>query len=266
MSETLNQLKQAREEAKLAATTGEGGNPDGQLEELPPGSEIVASNEETIDDPESKESEEINPETQVAKPQGKLIKIGDQEFTSEEDAIAYAQTLEQEKTNAELYNQGVRDALAAGKIPAEQIAPPEEDNFEEKFYANPKEALKQIQTKARDEALEAIRAENRKEALWNQFLAENPDIRRKDAERVLQENWNTIGQMTDTSKAMKLLAQRTRAEYAEILESFKPRTELANKSGQLAGSGGNQQKSVTQQKKDDRPLDFVSQLRAASKR
>lgn len=266
MSEMMKQVLQAKEELKHTARTGEGGNPDGETSELPEGSSPLEAREET-----SVEQEETPEETSgegeseasaaAAAEEGEtLITINGKEFKSQADAIKYAEQLENEKTAAELYNQGVRDALAAGNRPTEQAAEPE-DNFEERFYANPKEELKNLKAQARDEALAAIKAEQQRENLWNTFLTANPDLRRKDAERILQENWETIGKMTDLDRAMKVLAQKTRAEYEEIREMAKPRTALKSSSAQVVSPSGGSAKGVTPQKKDDRPLDFISQMK-----
>lgn len=265
MSEMLRQVAEAKESAKHTAATGEGGNPNGQADELPEGSSPVEASEASSKD-EAEVTEEASKEIEgdavaaaPAEPET-LITINGREFKTQSEAIKYAEELERKAEAAELYNQGVRDALSAGK-PIEAQAQPEDDNFEERFYANPKEMLKEVQQKATQDALRQIQAEQKKEALWTEFLSSNPDIRRKDAERVLQENWDTIGAMTDVSRAMKVLAQKTRAEYQDIIDHHKPRTELAAKKGQVVSPAGGSAPRVTPQKKEEAPLDFASQLR-----
>lgn len=262
MSEMLQQVAEAKEAAKHTAQTGEGGNPDGQADELPEGSSPLEASEKASAD-EAEVAEEASAETErvaSAEEPETLITINGREFKTQSEAIKYAEELERKAEAAELYNQGVRDALSAGK-PIEAQAQPEDDNFEERFYANPKEMLKEVQQKATQDALRQIQAEQKKEALWTEFLSSNPDIRRKDAERVLQENWDTLGAMTDVSRAMKVLAQKTRAEYQDIIDHHKPRTELAAKKGQVVSPAGGSAPRVTPQKKEEAPLDFASQLR-----
>lgn len=267
MSEMMKQVGQNNNEAKGTAATGEGGNPDGQAEELPRGTSALTEGEETpvVEASASEETSEGGTEGVAASGDKKKIQIGDREFESEAEAFKYAEELERKVEGAELYNQGIRDALAATGAQQTAAAEPE-DNFEERFYANPKETLKEVQTKARDEALAVIRAEQKREQLWTQFLNENPDLRRKDAQRILDENWDTIGKITDLTKAMKVLAQRTRAEYEEIRSLGKPRTELQSRQGQVVSPSGGTPARVTQQKKNEAPLDFVSQLKSNSNR
>jgi len=266
MSEMLKEVAELKQAAIHTAQTGEGGNPDGQADELPKGTSPLQAREETSVGEEAPREEASEGGTESGEAQraapAKKIKIGSREFDNESDAYAYAEELDRKVEGAELYNQGIRDAIAAQSQNQPQVEV--EDNFEEEFYANPKETLKKVQAQARDEALSIIRAEANKEKLWTQFINENPDIRRKDAERILTENWETIGKMTDLGRAMKVLAQKTRAEYEEIRSLNLPRTELTNKRTATVSSGGSAR--VTPQKKDDTPLDFVSQMKATFKR
>lgn len=263
MSEMLAQVAKAKDEAKHTATTGEGGNPDGQADELPEGASPLEAGEETsVGEKEVAKEAPAKAEGDAtpAEPEPEtLIHINGREFKTQSEAIKYAEELERKAEAAELYNQGVRDALAAGQ--KAEPPKPEDDNFEERFYANPKEMLKEVQAKATQDALRQIQAEQNKERLWTEFLQANPDIRRKDAERILQENWETLGAMTDVARAMKVLAQKTRAEYEEIRDLAKPRTELSRKSGQVVSPAGGQAPRVTPKEKEETPLDFASQLR-----
>jgi hypothetical protein len=191
-----------------------------------------------------------------------LIRIGDKEFKSTEEAIKYAESLEHDKLIAEAYNQGIRDTMTVAK-PAVAPEPEPEDNFEERFYTDPKGTLKEIEEKATKKALEAIQGEQKKEQLWSQFFNENPDLanQRSICEHVLQQNWETIGQMTDIPKAMKLLATKTRSIFQDYIEKSKPRVELPAKKGQVVSSGGSAGPGVTPTKRVDEPSDFVSQLK-----
>lgn len=197
----------------------------------------------------------------VPAPAPELIRIGDKEFTSQAEAIKYAESLEYERLVNEAYTQGVRDS-AQVHAPAQATAP-EEDKFEERFYSDPKGTLRELKEAAKNEAIELMKREQKKEAIWSQFQAENPDIDRRDAERILNEpeNWETIGRMADIPKAMKLLAQKTRNYYDGIIERRKPRTELSNRPAPVVGSGIGASGGVTPQKKDSAPQSMVAQLK-----
>jgi hypothetical protein len=251
-----------KEEARHTAATGEGGNPNGQAEELPPGAPEVTASAQA---PEG--------QTQTAKeapeaPQGDTtteepVRINGQVFKNSQEAFAWAEQMAREKELTDAHATGVREALEATRGPAQPEAEPEDD-FEQRFYSNPKEALKEVQSRARDEAVAIIKQEQTREKIWNDFLGEHPDIRRKDAERILQENWDVIGKITDLKKGQAILAQKVRAEYDEIIQSAKPRTQLSDKKQVLSPSGG-QPKGVTP-KLPEKPLGMAAQMRLAFKR
>lgn len=252
---TLQQLARAKEEARATAKTGEGGNPNGQTEELPQGTSTVEASAET---PVTEESAAEEPVVETSAPKT-LIRIGGQTFETEAEAEAYVMQLERDKLSAESHAAGVREALEFSRQPQAPIEP-QEDKFEEEFYANPKETLKRIQAQAVADAEARIDQKLHRERLWNTFLNDYPDVRRKDAERILQENFDLFEKITDIPKAMKLLAHKTREEYEEIRNLGKPRTELPPARQAVSPSGG-AQRSVTLPKKEDAPLTMAEQLR-----
>lgn len=262
-SAMLRELRQAKEDAVLTAATGEGGNPDGQIDELPAQASEDAPSEATPEI-QAAASEETPTETQgaaaSAREEEEPVRIGGHTFKNQAEAFAWAEQQERERELAEAHAAGIRETLEATRAPA-QPDPEPEDDFEQRFYSNPKETLKEVQIRARDEAVQTIKQEMQRERLWDAFLQEYPDIRRKDAERILNENWETIGRMTDLAKAQKVLATKVRAEYEEITNLTKPRTALADRKQTVATGGGTPQRSVTP-KNNDAPLDFASQLRA----
>lgn len=228
-------------------------------ETLPGGAEPVAGVEAQVEAAPAETPEVTEP---AADEPEEPIRINGQEFKNQKEAFAYAEQLAREKDIADAHAQGVREALEAQRAQA-PAQPPEEEDFDAKFYANPKEALKDVQVRARDEALAVIRLEQQREKAWNEFLAENPDIRKKDAERILFED-QVLQKMTDLDKAKKLLAQKVRAEYAEIAEMIKPRTQLADKKQTLAPSGG-PARGVTPPKKEEKILSLAEQMRTLRK-
>lgn len=251
----------------------EGKSKEGNEEILPAGSSSVAASGVSSSGTEIAPAEEANGAAgntggTGAEEKTELIRIGDKEFKTASEAIKYAEKLEYDKLVSEAYNQGIRDHMQTLK-PAAAPEEPEDDKFEERFYANPKETLKELKEQAKREALAVIQAEARKESLWNQFFDENPDLagQRSICEHVLQQNWDTIGAMTDVPKAMKILATKTRAIFQDYAERTKPRTELTGRNGQAVSAGVQaQSQSVTQPKKADEPLTITQQLRKLRER
>lgn len=239
--------------------------------ELPQGSSKVAKDEETPVEEEATAEEapaETEGEAAVTEPaaEEEPIRIAGREFKTTKEAFAYAEELELTNKLAEAHSAGVREALdAQSRATAPGATAEPEDTFDAEFYANPKETLKKFKAEAKNEALAMMQAERNKENLWNEFLTENPDIRRKDAERILHENWNTIGKLTDIAAGKRLLAQKVRSEYDEITEIRKPRTTLSEKKAVVSPSGG-ASSGVTPKKKDETPLSFTEQMRKLKKR
>ena len=254
-SAMLEEVRRAREEATVVAKSGGASENE---EELPVGSSALASAPESEGQGEAPAAapEEAAPAAGEAE---ELITIGDREFKTQAEAIKYAESLAFDKSINDAYANGVREALQANR-PAE-VAEPVEDNFDERFFTNPKAAINEAEERATAKALAMFHAEQKKEKMWNDFLTEYPNIRRRDAERVLGENWETIGKMTDVPKAMKVLATKVRAEYEEIADLAKPRTELAAKPARVVSSGSGSAPSVTQPRKEETPLTFVQEMR-----
>jgi hypothetical protein len=252
---TLQELAEIRAQSKAQAKNGEV-NAQENDDELPAGSTVIEERES-----EGQGTEEVAPVAAAAPAEEEtLIRIGDKEFKTQREAIAYAEGLEQEKLIGGAYQQGVREALDAIRPPTPDVAP-EEDNFEEKFYANPKQALAEIEERAVAKAEERLTQKQSYEKNWELFQERYPDIDRLDAERILRENIGTIGKITDRDVGMKELAKKTRAEYQRIIERTKPRTELPNRGGQAVSAGSGSTPSVTPQKKNETPLDFVTELK-----
>lgn len=204
-------------------------------------------------------SEEVQPEA-VAKQE---IKIGDKVFKSEAEAIKYAESLEQDKLLAESYNMGVKEALALAQKP-QDVEPVVEENFEETFYANPKEALTKMKEQAKQEAINIIKAERAEEESWNEFSNKYPDLAdsRVEVNRIMQENWDMLSKVKDRQKAMDVLALKTRSYFDHIVEKRKPRTELPNKPGPAVSTGSQNAPSVTPKQKSQEPLTMAQQLKS----
>jgi len=258
---TLRELAEVRAAARAEASGGaDGADGAEETDELPVGDAPVAEVAEG-------EGEEVTPSAPVEEPDvEEPIRIGEREFKTQNEAIKYAQTLEQEKLLAEAHSAGVQEALRATR--SDVAAPVVEDNFEERFYADPKGTLKEMEERATQRAVSAMNAETNKEKLWSKFFDENPDLdgQRPICEHVLSQHWDTIGKMTDVDKAMKILATKTRTIFQDYIDKSKPRTELANKAGQVTSAGGVKGSGVTPKNKVEVPLTLAQQIRNIRRR
>lgn len=256
MSEMLDQVKSFHSEMKAAAAAAAAPEEKPELPEGAAPVEDIEDKTEKIEPPvEEPAKVEEPPAPKVEEPET-LIRIGSQTFKTQAEAIRYAEQLEINNLVSEAHQQGIRDALAA-QAPA---AAPVEDDFDAKFYADPKGTLQSIKEQAKTEALQAVQAEKTKENLWRTFEEKYPDIDRRDAELILQQNMDTIGKMTQVDKAMELLAQRTRSEYQRIVERYKPRQELHPSKGTSTIPSTSAKSSVTPKKSDEPVLTLSQQL------
>jgi len=203
------------------------------------------------------------------------IKIGDKEFKTQEEAFAYAQSLEQKTTLVEAqsnaYRQAVQDTMAA-QAASQKVtqAPPEpEEDFDAKFYENPKEFLRQygekISAAAEAKILNQINTQSAEEKLWGEFFSGHPDLRnfKEDCEGVLArhtEDIRAIHQTKGQKAAMDYLAQKTRAKFQDYIEAAKPQRELPRTTaGASVGSAVN----VTRNIRTEAPVDFITEIRQA---
>lgn len=252
MSGMMDQVKTANETARGQAN---GAAPEPE-EGVTPEAEVDAESPEKVEAAAPEETPETVEETPV--------KIGSMTFKNEEEAEAYVKKvdqLEREREVERAHTQGIRDALEAGKLnqPQTPVVQPEED-FDTEFYKDPKAAFKKVRESAISEAERRIEAKMTAEREWTSFLGDYPDIDRRDAERILNENWETIG-ILDMKTGRERLAQTVRSYYNGIIERAKPKTELSSgrdktPSGQKSAGG----KSVTPQR-EEKPLDFLSQVK-----
>lgn len=256
----LADLAKAKEEAKQVARGERVDEVESIEEPAAEEPEVEASAEESeaeVEEPteENSEDETAVSETDESEEDDGPIVIRGKSFKNQAEAIAYAESLEDER----IYNQGFRDAQA--KPAAEEAQPPEDEIDDAALYTDPKGTLKKIKESAVTEAEKRIEAKMTRERLWTDFLTRYPDIERKDAERILSENIKTIGAMENHEEGMKLLARKVRSEYQRMADRLKPRTELPTKKGTVVSRGNGVPQSVTP-KKTEKVLTMTEQMKS----
>lgn len=267
---TLNDLAEIRAQARAQASskkTEEVPVEEPKKEEETP---VEAKTEETPPAKAAEGEEAPVAKVEEAPAEEEEIRIGDQVFKSTAEAIKYAEQLAHDKEISDAHAMGIQEALAASR-PAVVSEEPQEDTFDAEFYADPKKTLQKVKESAKAEVKQELKREQAIEEQWRTFEDENPDLvgYRELAKRVLQDNWETIGKMTDVPKARKILATKTRAFFQDYIDRAKPRTELPTKPAQVVSSGspsGSSGVTPASAKKEEKPLDFVSQLKANKKR
>lgn len=207
-------------------------------------------------------------------PKKAKYRLAGKEFDSQEEAFAYAEELDRQaaireaETNA--YRQAIMSQQQAQNL-GQSVTQPEEDDFDAKFYENPKEYLKQmaeqVRQQTREEVLRTVEDRSEEEKLWGEFFSENPDLSgfRRDCEMVLDDHKEQIAALAQTrgkKAASDYLAQKTRAKFQQWADAQKPRREIPD-TRRGASSGAAQ--SVTPKQGDEKPMSFAEQMRTISK-
>lgn len=257
----LDDLKQAKEEARnVAAGLPAGSAPVDAAPEEP------AADSAAVEAPAPEAAVGGEEAAAVAEPpkEVKKIKIAGREFDSEEEAFAYADELEKERLLEAARAEGMREALEYQRAQANPAPAAQEDDFEARYYTDPKSVIEEMKERAKAEIRQELSAKEAEEQAWREFSEEYPDLAdsRRDVMRILQENWDVLGKMKDRDKAKKLLAQKTRSYYDRIVEMRAPRRELPKTATQAVSPSGGAPRSVTQAKKEEAPLTMAEQLRS----
>lgn len=218
---------------------------------------------------EPQEGEPTPALSESATPAEPKFKIGGREFGTQEEAWAYAESLEQERLAADAFRQGVEAAsrLAPSNPPPQNATPPQPEEIDPEYYTNPQSyfAKREAQIIARAEARIDQKALQRKthEDTWTQFYSDYPDLAsaREFVDFTLQQNWNTL-QHVETGQALKQLAEKVRGKLKPIVEARMPKVELP-KVRTAASAGGGEQ--VTVPKTEAKPLNFAQQMRNLKK-
>ncbi len=206
----------------------------------------------------------------VAEPEAEVpaeeikFKIGGKEFSTQEEAWTYAESLEQERLAADAFRQGVEVAsrMNPGNPAPAPAAPTEPEEIDPEYYTNPKAYFAKREAQMIDRARAAIEQDSQRkqthEETWTQFYSDYPDLAsaRDFVDLTLQQNWNTL-QHVETKQALKQLAEKTRAKLKPIVEARMPKTELPKPKHAVSAGGAEQ---VTQPKTAAQPLNFTQQM------
>ncbi len=258
------------EEVKQATGKGKGA-PEAMLSGAP---DVVEAKAEELPNPAPKHGE-VHPElvaiskkeeAPTPQPKSGKIRIGTEVFEDPQDAILYAEELQRQILQKDAYEMGKKDSQSPKEeAPAKDFF----DEIEESFYDKPKEVARKLYEKAKQDAkteIETARVqEETRRRTWEGFYSQNQDlVENKDlVEFVLQKNFSDIGNLP-AEKALKILAEKTRSLIGSRKESTLPTKELPSVAAVSTSSSG--ASTATGGKKEEGPLDFISQLQKHRKR
>ena len=208
-------------------------------------------------------AEEAAPEA----PAPAKVRIGGKEFATAEEAWTYAQELEQEKIAADAFRQGVEAAAQAQPSnPAPQ--PQEPEQIDPLFYTDPAAYFRkreaEVAARVAAEVNQSITIKERNAQTWNKFYSDYPDLSKAQplVQLVLNQHWNDL-QHVETGKALKIIAEKTRAMKREMLADELPGQTLP-RVAQTASSGRGV--GVTPKPAQEQDLNFIAQMRTMTKK
>lgn len=227
-------------------------------------------------------AETVDPKTAAA-PAAKY-RIGDKEFATQDEALAYAQSqvsaLSTEAQVADAYRQGIRDsmnqpsnALPGVTLPTLPTVPAEPALNTEELYTNPQAFLDRYGAKIKAEALSEINqrdsARAQGDAIWREFTDRHPDMAdfRTEVETFVDQNATDVRGIVSTKgrpAAHDFIATKLKSHFERYATALKPKRELPNTGG--AASPPQKAAGVTPPAPPEKLLSFSDQVRSIRKR
>ncbi len=227
------------------------------------------------------EGAEAGAEAAAAAPTPAKYRIGDKEFATQDEALAYATSeisaKDTEAQVADAYRQGIRDAAAhppgiqpGVTLPAAPAAPPL--NTEE-LYTNPQEFLRKYgEGIKRDVIAETSQQQNlraQSDQIWSEFTTRHPELAdfRSEVETFVDGNVTDVRSIISTKgrpASYDWIATKLKSRFEGYSNALKPKRELPNTSG---GASPTQRASgVTPPAPANKLLSFSEQLRTIRKK
>lgn len=204
-----------------------------------------------------------------------VIKIGDMEFHSKEDAIEYAKLLDQQRREEHAYVKGVKDAMPK---PPEEPVKSLEEQVEEILFEDPKTAVAKITNFVKDTVNNVVTQsfQSRDQAaiqqaesvkFWNEFKEEHKDLaNHQDLMKYVYsqdvEGLEALA-MRNRAEAKQELAKRARAILRINKQDTLPETELSSQVPTVVASNGGRGAPVAAQ---SNTMSFVQQVNKMRKK
>ena len=195
----------------------------------------------------------------------KKFRIGDQEFATQDEALAFAQR-QVEIDNA--YQQGVREATAAIQPQQQNVThTPEatQDLNPDELYTNPQEFLQKYEAKIISRIDQRDQLKQQSDQIWRELTYRHPELAdfRQEVEGFVQHdnaNVRAVIQTKGRDASYDYIATKLKAKWASYENAIKPKRALANTSGGASPTNG-KGSSVTPKEPTKKPLSLDEQLR-----
>lgn len=210
--------------------------------------------------------------------------IGDKTFATQAEALAYAQqnlaALEREREILDAYRQGMTDASQqSGQGASGATEEPAEDPLladfdEDEFYTNPKEALKKVAARVREQALteqQRLIAQRDQDAqVWAEFTADHPEMAdyRAEVTSFVQSHAQEVSAIANTKgrkAAYAFVAGKLKEQFSRYAKALGPRKVLSRGGAPSPAGQGTGAKGVTPKGGAKKPLSMAEQIRSIRK-
>lgn len=200
-------------------------------------------------------------------------RIGDREFATQDEALAFAQAQVAESQVTDAYRQGMRDALHRTDQPAENVTISTPALNPDELYTDPQAFLDKFATKIKTETRaeldqkEAIRTES--DNIWREFTERHPMLAdfRHEVENFTSQNLQEVRALIalkGRSAGYDYVATKLKSRFESYANAVKPKRELPNSgAGTTPAAKG---ATVTKKAPEKKPLSFAEQIRTLRKR
>jgi len=219
------------------------------------------------------------PQEQEAAPQQQeqYFEVDGQKFNDEKAAFEYLKNrnteLEAERMVEAARLETMQEMMRQnpGHVP-QQLANQAQDDPEmdmDEFYANPVEYLNKQRKKIKEEVMNEVTSQQtqaqRNEQIWNSFTNRHPDLAdmRDIVDLVANQNQEVVAAMArrNPEKAYDFVATKVRERFQNFVEAQKPTRELPQTKAGPSSGGNIPVTPQTSQTKENKPLDFISQVK-----
>lgn len=246
----------------------------------PPVERVFDKNGNTVEEvqpqPEAETAETAAPAEQTetpvaAAPAAVKFRIGDREFSSQDEAIAYAE----ETARGAAAQQQLIQTLQTQPQPAPAAVTPtiQTDQVPEEFFTNPSGYLKKFGQQVYDQAIQQVQrmqtSAQQSETIWREFTDRHPDLAdfRGDVEQFTAQNLSAVQGIIGTkgrAAGLDYIATKLKADWTRKADMLKPKRELA--SGTQARTPSQRSAAVTPEPTQKKAATFGEQLNSIRKR
>lgn len=207
---------------------------------------------------------------QAQTPQAAPVKyrIGDREFATQDEALAYADS-QMQVTDA--YQQGLRDAAYSQPTQSQSVTPQPQaapDLDPQELYTNPQEFLRKYGQNIKGQTVAEIQQQNalrdQSDQIWREFSHRHPELAdfRTEVENFVHGNQRDVRGIITTKgrdASYDFIALKLKSKFESYANAVKPQRALPNSGSTVTPT--TKATSVTPKAPENKPLSFSEQIR-----